>query len=320
MNIKDVITKFFFENFSYKVVAGICALVFFYSFQTEKIGTRTISCDVITIMDPPTDKYILTSHFPSQVAMKVEGPISVLKVLKSQDIGPIIIPISDFNSRIYKFDEKIIQSLPKGVRILKFYPDSVPMQFERRIEKFVPVIPSIEDGLPPGRVLASAIKILPEKIKIKGAESSIKKVDKWETQPVYLASLMPGIHEIKVGLSSPKLSHVTTEDETVTIRIEIDYKMTTKWFKNIPVVIEKNEMVKNATIRPQSVSVLLSGPEEILKGLTPESLYFFVEVSHGEISAGGTISAEVKHGPLPEKTTIIKIYPPKVTVSIRKNQ
>jgi YbbR domain-containing protein len=312
-----VVRKLFLDNVGYKIVGIFCSLIFFYSFQTERTGTRTVSTDIMAIMDSPSDEYILVSQFPSQIAMKLEGPISTLKTLKGQDLGPLIIPISDFRSRIFQFNQNIIESLPKGVHIIKFYPDSIPLQFERRVEKLLPVVPAVEDAPAPGRVLVGPVKVTPEMVKVRGAESAMKKIDRWETQAIYVETLAPGVHEVKVNLAPPKIPHVTPEEENVTARVEIDYKMITKWFRSVPLVLEHKEGLKNFTLRPVTVSVLLDGPEELLRPLESDQLYFFVEVTAEEIGAGGSFQAEVQHSPLPDRTTVKKLFPAKATVTIK---
>lgn len=306
-------------NIGYKLIALLCSLIFFFSFKTERMGTRTISTDIIAIMESPSDDYILVSQFPSQVAMKLEGPMSALKSLKGEDIGPLVIPISDFKSKDFTFDESVIEVLPKAVDVVRFYPDSIPLRFERRIEKILPVEPSIEGTPAPGRLMKIPVAVSPERVKVKGAESSMKKIEKWETQAIYVDSLGPGIHEVKVNLLPPRISHITLEEEEVTVKIEIAYKIMDKWFRHLPLVAD-GAAGKNVLIRPGKVSVLLSGPEEFLKPLTVDQLYFFVEVTESDLETGGSFQKEVKYSSLPEATAPTKLTPAKVTLIVKTQE
>jgi YbbR domain-containing protein len=305
------------ENWGYKLVALVCALIFFYSFKTERMGTRTISTDIIAIMESPSEDHILVSQFPPQVAMKLEGPMSVLKSLKGEDVGPLVIPISDFRSKIFSFDESVIETLPKSVNVVKFYPDAIPLRFERRIEKKVPVEASLEGSPAPGRLLKLPVVISPERVIVRGAESSMKKIEKWETQSIFVDALAPGVNELTVNLSPPRIPHITLDEEEVTVKLEISYKMMDRWFRNMPVVVEDQEMAKSVLIKPPKVSVLLSGPEEFVKLLEEDQLYFFVDVTADELQEGGSFQKEIKFSALPEKTAPTKMIPAKVTVVVK---
>lgn len=317
MRARHPVWAIFLENWGYKLVAVICALIFFYSFKTERMGTRTISTDIIAIMETPSDDYILVSQFPPQVAMKLEGPMSVLKSLKGEDVGPLVIPISDFRSKTFSFDESVIETLPKSVNVVKFYPDAIPLRFERRIEKKVPVEAAVEGTPAAGRLLKLPVVISPEKVLVKGAESSMKKIEEWETQSIFVDALAPGVHELTVNLSPPRIPHITLEEEEVTVKIEISYKMMDRWFRNLPVVVEDQEMAKSVIIKPPKVSVLLTGPEEFMKPLEEDQLYFFVDVTAEELQEGGSFQKEIKYSSLPEKTAPIKMIPTKVTVIVK---
>ena len=306
-----------FDNLGYKVIAIVCSLIFFYSFQTERMGTRTITTDIIAIMETPTDDYILVSEFPPQVAMKLEGPMSTLKSLKGEDIGPLVISVSDFQSKVFTFDESIIEALPKAVNVVRFYPDSIPLRYERRVEKNVPIVPSIEGVPPAGRLLRTPVEVVPGKVRIKGAESSMKKITEWETQAIYVDALAPGTHEIKVNLSPPKLSHITLEEEKATAIVKIEYKLMDRWFRDVPLSIEGKEDFRDLKIKPSKVSVLLRGPEEFLKPLAVDQLNLYVTIFEEEILTGGTFQKDINYGTLPEQTSPIKQLPSKVTVVLK---
>lgn len=307
--------QLFKENIGYKFIALGCSLVLFYSFQTEKIGTRTVSTSIITIMEDPSDSYILVSEFPPQIAIKLEGPMKMLKGLKGEDIGPIIVPISDFNSRKFVFDSSLIESIPKSVHVVRFYPDSIALRFERKIEKLIKVVPIIEGQPHKGRILKTPVKVIPEKVRIKGAESSLKKIRSWETQAIYVKDLSPGEHEIKVNLVPPKNPHITLDEETVTVKVNIEYRYVTKWIRKIPLSIEGMETLSSVAMRPAYVAVLLKGPEEIIESVTEERLNFYVEVSEDDLQKKGGVMKEIKYSSLPELTAVVKLVPARILVS-----
>ena len=314
---KSLPRRLLLDNLGYKVFAIICSLVFFYSFRGERMGTRTVSTDIIAINEAPTEDFILVSQFPSQVAMKIEGPMSVLKTIRGEDVGPVVIPITDFRSKVFTFDEDVIDTLPKTVHVVKFYPDSIPMRFERRVEKKIPVEAPVEGSPAPGRLLKLPLTVVPDKVLVRGAESSLKKIETWQTQPIYVDTLAPGVHELRVNLLPPKIPYVTPDEEDVTVKVEIMYKMMERWFKSVPLSIEGMESSKGALLKPGKTSVHLSGPEEFIKTLSEDNLYFFVHVSEEERQTGGTYQKEILYSSLPDLTVPTKITPSKITVVIK---
>lgn len=300
------------HNMGFKVLAIALSLIFFYTRETESISHRTLSIPVIAMLDPGEDR-ILVSGFPEQVSLRLQGPVSVLKELRSQDVGPAVVPITDITEQQFHFTRQNF-NLPDAAKITMIYPESVPVQFEEKTQKEVPLDVEIQGTPAPGRYLGEEIKIVPEKITIAGARSALERIQKWDTEPVYVEDLDPGHHVIDLTLAPPKLANVFIEHEpTASVTIEVLQKEMSKWIRKVPVGVEGIDPA-GITVKPATVSVYVRGPEEVVKPLDMDRLNFYATLTDEELITVGSYQKAVEHAPPPEGVEFVKIVPSKTIV------
>ncbi len=306
--IGDALTK----NLGFKALAVVLALVFFYTRETESISHRTLSIPVIAMLDPAEDR-ILVSGFPEQVTLRLQGPVSVLKELRGQDVGPAVVPITEIRENQFRFTRQNF-NLPDQAKITMIYPESVPVQFEDRVEKKVPLIVEIKGMPAPGRYLSEKITIAPRTVTISGARSSVEFIQDWDTEPVFVDELGPGKHVIDLTLAPPKLANVFLEHEpTATVTLEVLQREMSKWIRKIPVGVEGIDPA-GITMKPPSISVYVKGPEEVVKFLDVDMLNFFCTLTDEELITVGSYPKAIEHAEPPEGVSFVKIVPSKAIV------
>jgi YbbR domain-containing protein len=306
--IKTALTR----HVGLKALALVLALVFFYTRETESISHRTLSIPVIAMLDPGEDR-ILVSGFPEQVTLRLQGPVSVLKELRSQDVGPAVVPVKEITEQQFRFTRQNF-NLPDAAKITMIYPETVPVQFEDRIMKKVPLEAIVKGSPSEGRYLSDAIMVDPPKVLISGAKSAVERIEHWETEPVYVKDLEPGKHSIDVDLAPPQMANVFIEQDPVaSVEIEVLQKQMSKWLRKIPLGVEGLDPA-GITIKPPTVSVYVSGPEEIVKTLNEDLLNFYAILSKEEMVAVGSYQKDVENAPPPEGIEFVKVVPSKVIV------
>jgi YbbR domain-containing protein len=304
----DALTK----NLGFKALAIVLALVFFYTRETESISHRTLSIPVIAMLDPAEER-ILVSGFPEQVTLRLQGPVSVLKELRGQDVGPAVVPIQEIRDKQFRFTRQNF-NLPDAAKITMIYPESVPVQFEDRIQKKVPLLVEIKGMPAPGRFLSETITIAPEKVSISGARSSVQHIENWDTEPVFVDELGPGKHVIDLTLAPPKLANVFIEHEpTATVTIEVLQREMAKWIRKVPVGVEGIDPV-GITMKPPTISVYVKGPEEVVKFLDVDMLNFYCTLTDEELITVGSYPKVIEHAVPPEGVSFVKIVPSKAIV------
>ena len=306
--ITDALTK----NLGFKALAVVLALVFFYTRETESISHRTLSIPVIAMLDPAEDR-ILVSGFPEQVTLRLQGPVSVLKELRGQDVGPAVVPIKEIKEHQFRFTRQNF-NLPDAAKITMIYPESVPVQFEDRIQKKVPLIVEVKGMPAPGRYLSEEITIAPEKVNITGARSSVEYITDWDTEPVFVDELGPGKHVIDLTLAPPKLANVFIEHEpTATVTIEVLQREMAKWIRKVPVGVEGIDPA-GITMKPPTISVYVSGPEEVIHPLNVDMLNFYTTLTDEELITVGSYPKVIEHAAPPAGVSFVKIVPSKAIV------
>ena len=309
----QILRDAFTRHLGYKALALLIALVFFYTRETESVSNRTLSIAVIAMLDPG-EAQILVSDFPEQVTLKLQGPVSVLKDLRSQDVGPAVVSLEDIKDTEFRFNRNNF-NLPEGVKIVKIYPDSVPVKFEDRASKEIPIVPDLQGKVLPGRYLGEAITIKPEKVVVTGARSAVERIQRWETEPLYVDDLEPGLHEIEVALAAPKIANVYPEKDTSAfVGLEVLQKFTEKWVRQIPVLLDEIPDTTGITVKPPTVSIYVKGPEEYVKTLDAESMNVYTTLSAEELAKTGSYLQKVSWAPPPEGVEFLKVQPPKVSV------
>lgn len=305
--------KAFTRNLGAKVLAVAIAVVFFYTRETESISHRTLSIPVIAMLDPGEDR-ILVSEFPEQVTLRLQGPVSVLKELRSQDVGPAVVPVMEIEGHKFRFSRGNF-NLPDAVKITKIYPEAVPVQFEERATKEVPLSPEIRGKPPEGRFLGEKIQIQPRKVLIAGAKSAVDRVQRWETEPIYVDELDPGKHDIELTLAPPKLANVYLEQEiTASVSLEIKQNIIEKWVRQIPIGIEGVKDHTGITVKPANASAYVRGPEEDVQELTADHLNIYATLSEEELMEPGNYPKPVMHDPPPQGSEFVKVVPLRVMV------
>lgn len=306
--LRDALTK----NLGFKALAIALALIFFYTRETESISHRTLSIPVIAMLDP-TEHRILVSGFPEQVTLRLQGPVSVLKELRSQDVGPAVVPITEIKEQQFRFTRDNF-NLPEAAKITMIYPESVPVQFEERIERIVELQVDIQGTPSSGRFLGDEIKVEPKTVTVTGARSAVQRIEKWDTEPLYVEELGPGLHVIDVNLAPPSHANVYIEHEpTASVTIEVLQKEMAKWIRKVPVGVEGIDPA-GITLKPPNVSVYVRGPEEVIIPLEMDMLNFFTKLTEEELITVGSYQKTIEHAPPPEGVEFVKIVPLKIMV------
>ena len=307
--LRNALTK----NLGSKGLAFALTVVFFYMHETESMSQRTLSVPVIAMLDPGQDR-ILVSGFPEQVTLRLQGPVSVLKELRSQDVGPAVVPVTEITDQQFRFTRQNF-NLPESVKITTIFPEAVPVEFEDRIEKQVPLEAEIRGTTAPGRYLGDRITIKPEVVTIAGARSAVERINRWQTEPLYVNELEPGLHEINLNLAPPDIANVYLKEESsASVTVEVLQKTMTKWFRKVPIGVEGIEPA-GITVKPTTVSVLVTGPEETVRPLDENMLNFYARLSGEELITIGPFQKPVEFAEPPPGVEFTKISPTKVVVT-----
>ena len=210
----------FFDDWGLKLLALGITLALWYGVtsgrETATIRLRGIELAYIL----PEDMEISNEPY-EEVQLTLRGSRQALDALNVRNM------VASVNLQDYKLDDRVVRlaperitmELPEGVRIERIEPGSVPLRLERSIEREIEVRARF-DGNPPDGYELHGVQITPSKIRVRGPESHVKKLEQALTEPISLAGRAESFTDtqIAVDISDKKVAAL---DTVVTVRIEI---------------------------------------------------------------------------------------------------
>ncbi len=281
------------ENLGLKLVAVVASLVLFVMRGSED-DTGIVSPRLIA---PERDGYVLVSDVPEQVHITLSGSRALVNSVRQEPLEDIRIP-NDFEGRFFYIEAAQID-LPPGVSLSGIEPTAIELVWDERDERRFRVDPMIEGEVAEGFLRVRTI-VEPSAVVVRGAASELSDISRVHTQPVDVAGLTAGEHELRVPLM-PLSRHVSYASNgsvmvTITVEAEAGYRL----LEDVEVVALGGT---NVELRPERVNISLRGPRARVDDLHPRRVIPFVDVS-GFDPALGAQPLAVRLRPLPEDIAV----------------
>lgn len=160
--------------------------------------------------------------------------------------------------------------VPFGVHVVKISPSSLSLNFERTLQKTVPIRPRLV-GRPAEGFEVAGVSAVPTEVRIAGPKSRVLEVESAFTEPVSVdGALQTEIDMVNIGLDDPTLRiqgsprvEVKAEVRPVTGR------------RTLSVQVQARAGIQSA--RPASVRAHLTGPAAALQALRESDLRAYLE-------------------------------------------
>ena len=298
------------DNRGLKLLAIGLSILLFSVVHSDTDAQRAIFLDVVVLLPPPSSGKMLVSEVPAQVKVTLTGSRSKLSSLSRDDFSPVQIDLRDAKAGDYAMDMSAI-TVGSGVHVTAISPAAVPLTWAVAAEKRVRVDLQIATALDKDVSLHGEIELTPAFVSIRGPQDRLERLNTVSTEPISLAGLRVGSHTRRVALEPlpERVSYVG--DQAVELRLQI-----------VPLVVERTyarlEIAAigegRASIRPNRVSVVLRGPEDLMTEIAAEHIVPFVEMARGGGSA--TTSSEVRLRGVPDGVEVVRIMPPSVIVRV----
>lgn len=243
------------------------------------------------------------------VTLRVSGPKATAGGLKPADFevrvdvsgkrrGMILIPLSLDN----------VVSPRSDVKVERIDPPSLRVVLEPVDRKYIMIEPRLQGEPPPGyTVEASAV---PDSAMVIGPISVFSSFSTLHTEVVDVTNRVGPFIE-KVRIAQPSASILTIDPEVVSVRINVTEIMTERRFDGVPVGVQGGP-AGGVLINPESLSVTLLGPQNIINRMNPEEIKILVQTPEGKpfhLSVPRAIN-------LPEKIQVVRFDPQMVRVSL----
>lgn len=202
------------------------------------------------------------------ITVEFMGPPDMLKRVREEDVdarvdaskfqpGPQALELSQEHVR-----------LPSSVAFVRTFPKVVHFALDRRQRDSLPLRPAFTGRAPSGMQVVSWT-IEPDTVQVEGPESVLIKIKHLSTQPVPLEGRAADFETPVVPtFSEPDLSVLS--QGPFTLRVVLGEKRTQRTLAGVPVRVLHAGLP--ATVQPESIKVMVEGPESLVRGLAPEDV------------------------------------------------
>jgi len=261
-----------FDNLALKAMSLVLAALTWFVIAGEKSSERGLSVPV-ELQNLPKDLE-LTGGVVTSVEVRLRASPGIIHGLGPRDLSAVIdLHGVSAGERIVHLSPDTIRA-PFGVKVVKVTPSILTLNFERTLEKDVPVRPRLQGRPAPGHEVAE-ITSEPARVRISGPRSRVQEVESAFTEPVSLEGAQQTVEEaVNIGLEDPVLRLTGGSRAKVTARIREEHQRTV--LEGLPLEVRGG----TAQPRPASVRVEVSGPASLLQGLDATKVKPYVSVTH----------------------------------------
>lgn len=303
--VTDFLRRAFTENLGLKVMALIGSLVLFVMRGTAD-DTGIVSARLVA---PERDGYVLVSDVPEQVHITVSGSRALVNAVRSESLQDIRIP-EDFGQRFF-YIERGQFDLPPGVSVDGIEPTAIQLVWAEQTERRFRIDAVVEGDVAAGFVRTRAV-VDPPTVNLRGAAPEVGDLSRVRTQPVDVAGLRAGEHELRVPLM-PLPDHVSYVDtQSVVVTVTVVAEEGVRELEDLEVALVGGA---DMMLRPDHVNVTIRGPRQRIQDLHPRRIIPYVDVAGLDASLGAQ-PIEVRLRPLPEGVSVttepaeVLVFPP----------
>lgn len=167
------------------------------------------------------------------------------------------------------------------------------LELDTRIERNIPVKSNVTFEPAPGYIMTDVPKITPEQIRVSGARDALTRIFEIPTDSIRFDSLSANDNfKVKLNLETFP-AYVTPSDSSVIMSIDIQ-KLESKTFKKVPVQLIGRYNKNEAKLSPDTVSINITGGQNVLNSITPQNIQLFVEINRFAIEDVDSLAPTVK--------------------------
>jgi len=190
--------------------------------------------------------------------------------------------------------------VPFGVTVVRITPAIITLNFERTMEKMVPVRPRVLGRPAPGHEVVEVVSE-PSEIRIVGPKSRVIEVESAFTEALSVDQAQTTVvDDVNIGLEDPVLRIQGSPRVRVTARVREAREK--RSFPSMAVSPRGGA----ASVQPAAVTVVVTGPAGVVKRLKAGDLHAFVDVSG---SGEGSAPVAVEIAPGNTGVTVLKVEP-----------
>lgn len=309
--IKEYSKDYVLENTGLKVLALLITAVLWLSVASRPVTQVALNGVQIELFNLPESPSLTVSKFETLTArVYLEGPRDVLDALRAGQVT-VTADMSNVEPGVRVIPLRVEPNrVPPNVRVKDIEPRSIRVTVERVIEKEVPVVPRFEGQPAPGYGVVDW-QIVPETVRISGAESLARDITEVSTETITLTDkIEPFSRMVAIDIGSPNLSISDDSGRKVMLRVTIGEARKERVIENVPVTL--TGAPARASVLPRFVRVTVYGPRSVVDAMTTGD----VEANAEYQTRGSSTDPTVTLSPaIADRGVVVRsVEPPKVRV------
>lgn len=209
--------------------------------------------------------------------------------------------------------DKITSQFSNELEVVKIRPDTIFLNFNKKITKAVPVKVNLKIDFDKPNQLSDTIKLSPAFINISGAADLVDKINFVETVPLNLKNIDDSL-SLKLNiLKTPDLKLI--ELSQLTVQAKINVTKYTEVSIEVPIEIENLPKSYGLKLFPDKVSIKYNVAFQNYEKIN--ALQFRPAVDYLKIEPGSN-KLKIQLLKFPPEVSSVKMYPEKIEYIIRK--
>jgi YbbR domain-containing protein len=295
--------RWLLDNLALKVVSLVLSVLLWFLIAAEKTSERGLSV-AVEFQNVPKDLE-MTNDPVDQVEVRLRAAPGIIQGLVPRELSAQIdLAGTSEGERIIHLTPDSVR-VPFGVRVVKVTPSIVTLNFERTLEKVVPIRPRLV-GRPAAGYEVAEVSADPAEVRIVGPRSRVQEVESAFTEPISVDAVEHSVTEsVAIGVEDPLLRLGGSSRVRVTAKVrEVQEK---RVLEGLPVDVRGG----TAQLRPASVRITVTGPASVLQRLDKGALKAYVTL-RDDGSPRAPVSVEVGSGLA--GVSVVAVEPPEVTL------
>ncbi|RMH40496.1 MAG: hypothetical protein D6689_13690 [Deltaproteobacteria bacterium] len=300
------------ENLGLKFIAFVLALTVFILVHSDE---DAVAGAYVAISYTLPEDQVLVSDRLDQVRITVKGSWRRIKRFDERELEPVRIDLRRFKNGDLIFRSDMFR-LPPGLTIVSIDPPTMPVRFEPRTTKRVPIAVATRGDPARGYGVARLeARVVPcdrecDTVEVTGAASYVARTDRVFTEEVSLVGRRESFTD-EVGLAPPGPFVDVVGQPRVQVTVEIAEALSARELPAVPVRLRPGPDLRTAElsafrVEPAAVKIVLRGAARAIEQVADDQVVPFVDVLGDDDIAGRRRRA----------TVIVEGLPPGVAVEI----
>ncbi len=264
------------ENWPYKVAALLLGLLLWVNVAVEAPAERPLDVAVEWVV--PDSEYVLVDA-PETVGVVFQGPGSeILTVATARPRVRYVLDSIAAGTRSVRISpDSVRYPRSAAVRVTGIRPDRVELTLERRTRARLPVQPDLRVTPAPGFQAVGTPEVEPDSVTVLGADSEVRSLTALTTERAELSDLR-GTRRVDLTVRIPEaLGSLEVRPQIVLATIRVDTVVERRY--RVPVSDTSGLLDEGLIPVPDSVAVLVRGPESLIRSLAESALRAVLEAS-----------------------------------------